>query len=270
MTEDEQQRFEELLCSMLDALADGAKLEHASRAAGVNEKYIFKAIKQSEAGNPIYRIDWRNEGTRQFCELVELARRMGRVAREQELRGIVIAGEVQYVLDPWLLTRFGDDDDSQALAELNGFPQYPFALDAGGNKIPLLSARHPRPQRQHRPHPHTGRNGTFEKTNSPPRIAAGEQLSGAGTVGRQDAAGIPEIGKHGLPKYHSEWKPDPPPPYARGLRTPAPPPRVFVPSPASPRVATPPPRVAALREQVARGVSNPRPIDNMGRPTAPN
>jgi hypothetical protein len=249
---------EQRLCTMLDALADGAKLTAPYRAA----------IKKSEAGDPDYSVSWRDERSRQFCELVEIAQRMGRVAEEQRLRGVTVNGVQQFVLDPALLARFGDDADAKDMAELSGFPQYPFALDVDGNKIPLLSARHPRPQRQHRPHPHIG--GVRKQENSPPRIAAGEHSSGAGTVGRQDAAGMPEIGKHGLPKYQSEWKPDPPPPYARGLRTPAPPPRVYVPSPASPRVATPPSRVAALHEQVARGVSNPRPVDNMGRPTAPN
>jgi hypothetical protein len=250
--------LEPKLFQMLDALADGAKLQRASRAAGMGNKFIFAAIKQSEASNPLYLIEWRDEGLRWFHELVAFAQNIGRVKREQDLRGVSINGEQQYVLDPALLARFGNDDDSQAMAELSGFPQYPFALDIDGNKIPLLSARHPRPQRQHRP-------------NSPPRNAVSEQSSGADTGPRtQSAAGMPEIGKHGLPKYQSEWKEPAPPPYARGLRTPAPPPRVFVPSPSSPRVVTPPPRVAALREQVARGVSNPRPLDNMGRPTMPN
>jgi hypothetical protein len=232
------------LSAMLDALTLDPKLSRASRAADMYREWIFNCMKLSEAGDTDYLLSWRDERSRQFCELVPLAQRLGRVAREQRLRGVVINGEQQFVLDPALLARFGDDDDSQAMAELSGFPQYPFALDADGNKIPLLSARHPRPQRQHR--------------NSPPRDAVGEQSRGADNgSGAQSAAGMPEIGEHGLPKYRSEWTPAPPPPYARGLRTPAPPPRVFVPSPSSPRVVIPPPR-------------NPRPFDNMGRPTMPN
>jgi hypothetical protein len=220
-------------------------------------EWIFNCIRLSEAGDTDYLLSWRDERSRQFCELVPLAQRAGRVAREQRLRRVTINGEQQFVLDPALLARFGDDADAKDMAELSGFPQYPFALDADGNKIPLLSVRYPRPQRKHR--------------NSPPRDAVGEQSRGAdNALNGQSAAGTPEIANHGLPKYESEWKPDPPPPYARGLRTPAPPPRVFISTPSSPRVATPPSRVAALNEQIARGVSNPRPVDNMGRPTMPN
>jgi hypothetical protein len=206
------------LSAMLDALALDPKLWRASRAAGMYREWIFNCMKLSEAGDPDYSVTWRGEHSRQFAELVPLAQRMGRVAREQRLRGVTINGEQQYVLDPALQARFGDDDDSQAMAELEGYPDFPFAHDIDGNRIPLLSARFPRPQRKHRP-------------NSPPRDAVGEQSSGADTPNVHRAAGIPEIGKHGLPKYESEWKPDPPPPYARGLKTPVPPPRVYVPSP---------------------------------------
>jgi hypothetical protein len=234
--------LEMTLIRILDALALTPKLARAGRAAGMGRTFVHEAIKRSEAGDERYLVQWGGENFRQFAELVPLAQRIGQVKREQDLRGVVIDGEQQFVLDPALLARFGDDADSKDMAELAGYPQYPFALDIDGNKIPLLSARHPRPQRQHRPHPHIG----------------GERKPS------------PEIGKHGLPKYESEWKEPAPPPYARGLRTPAPPPRVILATPATPRVTMPPPRVAALREQVARGVSNPRPLDNMGRPTAPN
>jgi hypothetical protein len=247
------------LLTTLDALADGAKLAPAARAAGVSAAYILHAIKKSEARHPDYSVSWRDEHARQFCELVPLAQRMGRIARDQRLRGVTVNGEQQFVLDPALLARFGDDADAKDMAELEGYQDFPFAHDISGNRIPLLSARFPRPQRQHRP-------------NSPPRDAVSEQSSGADSEEGQSAAGKPqpEIGKHGLPKYESEWKPDPPPPYARGLRTPAPPPRVFISTPSSPRVAARPSRVAALNEQIARGVANPRPLDNMGRPTMPN
>jgi hypothetical protein len=232
--------LEQKLLKMLDAIADdGAKLQRASRAAGMGNKFIFAAIKQSKASNPLYLIEWRNEGLRWFHELVPFA---------QHLRGVTVHGEQQFVIDPALQARFGFDADAKDLAELSGFPDFPFAHDVDGNRIPLLSARHPRAQRRHRPDP-----------NSPPRSAVSEQSRDADTIARQSAAGKPqlEIGKHGLPKYQSSWTPAPPPPYARGLRTPAPPPRVYVPSPASPRVVTPPPR-------------NPRPLDNTGRPTVPN
>jgi hypothetical protein len=125
------------------------------------------------------------------------------------------------------------------MAELEGYPDFPFAHDIDGNRIPLLSARHPRPQRKHR--------------NSPPRLAVSEQSSGADLECRQSAAGKPEIGKSGLPKYESEWKPDPPPPYARGLRTPAPPPRVYAPSPLRAELME---RFKDLKEH---GPVNPRP-----------
>jgi hypothetical protein len=235
------------LLTTLDALADGAKLATAARAAGVSAAYILHAIKKSETRHPDYAVSWRDEHARQFCELVPLAQRMGRIAREQRLRGVTVNGEQQFVLDPALLARFGTDDDAKDMAELAGYPQYPFALDADGNKIPLLSARHPRPQRKHR--------------NSPPRNAVGEQSRGADTESEQSAAGMPI----------RDWRPDDPePPYSRNVRCAADPPRVFVSTPSSPRVAAPPSRVAALNEQIARGVSNPRPVDNMGRPTMPN
>jgi hypothetical protein len=233
---------EQKLVAMLDALADGAKLTGASRAAGMYRKYIFAAINKSEAGDPDYSISWRDECSRQFCELVPLAQRMGRVAQEQRLRGVAVNGDVQYVQDPALLARFGFDDDAKDMAELAGFPDFPFAHDVDGNKIPLLSARHPRPQRQHRP-------------NSPPRPSVGEQSSDANTRSELGTAGKPqpEIGKHGLPKYESEWKPDPPPPYARGLQTPAPPPRVYAPSPLRAELME---RFKNLKEN---GPANPRP-----------
>ena len=236
------------LLTTLDALADGAKLAPAARAAGVSAAYILHAIKKSEARHPDYSVSWRDEHARQFCELVPLAQRMGRIAREQRLRGVTVNGEQQYVLDPWLLARFGDDDDSAAMAELAGYPQYPFVLDAGGNRVPLLSARFPRPQRKHR--------------NSPPRIAAGAQTSGAGTVGRQDAAGSFPI---------RDWRPDDPEPaYSRNVRCAVPPPVVNIPTPASPKVPkADSPLVADLRQHLAQRPTHPRPVDNRGRPTMP-
>ena len=233
------------LISILDAIGDGAKLQRASRAAGMGNKFIFGAIKQSKADNPLYLIEWRNEGLRRFHELVSIARRMGQVKREQDLRGVTINGEQQFVLDPALLARFGSDDDSKDMAELAGFADFPFAHDVDGNRIPLLSARHPRPQRQHRP-------------NSPPRDAVGAQSSDAGT-GEQSAAGKPQ----------REWRPDDPlPPYAREVFTPAPPPRVFVPTPATPHMS---PLKADLLQRLAmlkeHGPANPRPLDRNGRPT---
>ena len=227
MTENE---LEETLCKMLTALAAGAKSQSASRAAGMGRKFIFSAIKRSEAGDPLYSVSWLDESSRQFCELVPIARRMGHVKREQKLRGVTINGEQQYVLDPALLARFGDDADSAAMAELSGYEEFPFAHDVDGNRIPLLSARFPRPQRQRTPHPW--------KRNSPPPDAVSEQSSGADKVGKQNAAGSLPI---------RDWRPDDPePPYSRRVRCAAPPPIVHVPSPASPRVATPPPRVVAL------------------------
>jgi hypothetical protein len=240
--------LEQKLFQMLNALADGAKLQRASRAAGMGNKFIFAAIKQSKAGNPLYLIEWRDEGSRWFHELVTFAQNIGRVKREQDLRGVVINGEQQYVLDPALLARFGSGDDSKDMAELAGFPQYPFALDVDGNRIPLLSARHPRPQRQHR--------------SSPPCNAVSEQSCGADTgVRAQSAAGMPL----------REWRPDDPlPPYHRQVYTAAPPPIVHIPSPASPKASkADSPLVADLRRYLAQPPSHPRPVDRNGRPTMP-
>jgi hypothetical protein len=229
--------LEPKLFQMLDALADGAKLQRASRAAGMGNKFIFAAIKQSKASNPLYLIEWRNESSRWFHELVMFAQNMGRVAREQRLRGVTVNGEQQFVLDPALLARFGSDDDSKDMAELAGFPQYPFALDVDGNRIPLLSARHPRPQRQHRP--------------SPPRNAVSEQSCGADSRRTQSAAGMPL----------REWRPDDPlPAYAREVFTPIPPPVVNIPTPASPKMPkADSPLVADLRRHLARAPLHPRP-----------
>ena len=223
--------LERTLVRILDALALTPKLARAARAAGMGRTFVHEAIKRSEAGDERYLVQWGGGNFRQFAELVPLAQRIGQVKREQYLRGVTINGAVQYVRDPWLLARFGEDDDSQAMAELEGFPQYPFALDAGGNKIPLLSARHPRPQRQHTPHPHTGRNGTFGKPNSPPRV-----------------------------KPEREWRPDDPlPPYAREVYTRTPPPIVNIPTPATPRVRADSPLVADLLRHLERPPLHPRP-----------
>jgi hypothetical protein len=239
--------MERELISILDAIASGERRVDA---------VVRESVAICDSGDERYVIRWRGEGFRKFSELVVIARREGDVRREQQLRGIVIDGEVQYVKDPALLARFGSDDDAAAMAELAGFPQYPWALDVDGNRIPLLSARHPRPQRQHRPHPHSGRNGTF----TPPRQVS-EQSSGADK--RDDgAAGSP------LPPWH------------RDARTPAPAERVAMPAlpnamtdyleknlPKPPRVMSP--LVADLMERAARKPTNPRPVDRAGRPTMP-
>jgi hypothetical protein len=253
--------MDETLIKMLNALSLDPKLERASRAAGMGRKFIFAAIKRSEAGDPDYLVTWGGETLRKFSELVPFAQRMGRVKREQYLRGITIDGEVQYVIDPALIVRFGDDDDAPFMAELAGFPDFPFAHGIDGARIPLLSARHPRPQRQHTPHPHTGRNGTYEKPNSPPRVAVGEQSSGADRVGKQNAAGDLPI---------RDWRPDDPePPYSRRVRCAAPPPVVNIPTPASPRVRAESPLTADLRRHLERPPTHPRPIDRNGRPMMP-
>jgi hypothetical protein len=253
--------MEETLIKMLDALALNPKLERASRAAGMGRKFIFAAIKRSEAGDPDYLVSWGGETLRKFSELVPFAQRMGRVKREQYLRGITIDGEVQYVVDPAQIVCFGDDDDAKDMAELAGFPDFPFAHGIDGARIPLLSARHPRPQRQHTPHPHTGRNGTYQKPNSPPRDAVGEQSSGADRAKQQSVAGSLPI---------REWRPDDPePPYSRRVRCAAPPPVVNIPTPASPKVRTESPLTADLRRHLERPPTHPRPIDRNGRPMMP-
>jgi len=225
---------------MLDALALDPKLSRAPRAAGIYREFIYTAIERSKAGDPDYLVTWRDEHSRQFAELVPIAQRMGRVAREQRLRGITVNGEVQYVLDPALLARFGDDADSAAMAELSGYTDYPYAHDVDGNRIPLLSARHPRPQRQHRPHPHIG--GERKQENSPPPPNAPLR----------------------------QWLPDDPePPYSRNVYCAADPPRVFIPTPATPKARAESPLVADLRRHLERPPTHPRPIDRFGRPTIP-
>ena len=228
--------LEQILVKMLDVLSIDPKLEPASRAAGMGGKFIHIAIARSKANDQRYSVRWHSDNFRQFAELVPLAQRTGRVKRMEELRGVTINGEVQYVLDPGLLVKFGfpDDSDAKDMAELAGYPHYPHAVDSDGNKIPLLSARHPRPQRQHRPHPH-GRTVPLPT----------------------------------LPPYESEWKPELPP-YHRSLRTAAAPPQVFLPTPATPHVS---PLKAELLQRLAilkeRGPTHPRAVDNHGRLAMP-
>jgi hypothetical protein len=229
------------LCKLLDCVvSNGGTLETASQQAGFGRKYVWKIIKE----NPV--IEWRSEGARPFAEHVTAARKMARVKNEQHMRGVKINGEVQYTLDPWLLEQFGfpDDPDAKDLAELSGYPQYPFALDANGRKIPLLSARFPRPQRPHR------------NRISPPPMQANGQSSHAGDRIEHKAAGIPWTPDCLLPAYH------------RAVRTPATPPIVHIPSEASPKVVSP--LVADLRERLARGPANPRPVDNRGHLMIPH
>jgi len=249
--------LEQKLLQMLDALADGAKIQRASQVAGMGKKFIFACIRHSDARNPLYSVSWRDEGVRRFSELVPIAQRIGRVKREQHLRGITIDGEVQYVVDPAQIVRFGDDDDAKDMAELAGFPDFPFAHGIDGARIPLLSARHPRPQRHNAPHPHIG--GVRKQENSPPPLAVSEQSRDAGT------------GQEGLGAAGSlpirEWRPDDPePPYSRNVYCAADPPRVFIPTPASPRVRAESPLVADLRRYAAQPPLHPRPIDRNGRP----
>jgi hypothetical protein len=242
--------LENRLCKMLDAIAAGAKLSAASRDAGMASKYIFEAINRSKADDPLTSVRWRGENFRQFAELIPHAMNAGRVKRDQDLRAVTINGEAQYVIDPALQMRFGFDDDAKDLAELSGYPDFPFAHDVDGNRIPLLSARHPRPQRKHR--------------NSPPLVAVSEQSSGADMQGRQFAAGKPQ----------REWRPDDPlPPWHRDVHTAAEPPRVFISTPATPRVRADSPLRAELMERLQHlkehGPANPRAVDRHGRLTMP-
>lgn len=232
---------EQKLCKLLDHIVtNGGKLRTASRQVGFGEQYVWKITKE----NPV--IEWRNEGARPFADHVEVARRMARVKQEQFMRGITINGQPQFVIDPTMLARFGaaDDPDAKDLAELTGFADFPYAHDIEGKRIPLLSPRYPRPQRQHRPHPHGGRNRT-----PPPPNAVREQSSDAHRGTEHKAAGVPWTPNSPLPAYH------------RDVRAEAEPPRVFVASEASPKVS---PLVADLRERLARGPSNPRPVDSRG------
>lgn len=193
--------LEPILTAMLDRLAEGSTLIGASRVSGHGDEFIKRAIKQSEAGDKRYVIAWRDESPRQFAELCKLAQAIGDVRRDQELRTIRINGEVQYVVDPTLKARFIIyGDDAADVAELNGYKDWPFAHDIDGNRIPLLSVRHPRPGSQ------------FPRPFRPHRP--------------QPPAPLPQ------------WTPSSGvPPYAKTVKAAVPPPRVIIRSEASPLVA---------------------------------
>ncbi len=196
-------------------------------------------------------MEWRNEGNRPFSELLDIAKKIGDVREWQRLRGITIEGKTQFVMDPALLARFGfpDDDESAETAAMFGFAHYPFALDADGQKIPLMSPRHPRPQRQHRKYPLR----EYQKPKpSPHTSAVSEQSCGADR-------GLAAAKQRGLAL----------PPYARGVNA-KPVPRPFVvpavpaEKPMTPLRAELMARAAALKEH---GPAHPKPIDRDGRPT---
>lgn len=224
--------IDQRLIAMLDALASGAKPSRAARAGGMNLEGFNTLCRVSEHDDR-YVVIWKNE-RRSLSDHVLHARNLGRVANLNALRGITIDGEVQYVMDPALLAKFGfpDDPDAATMAELHGYTDYPYVHDIEGSRIPLLSARHPRPQRQHRPHPHTGRHGTFEKAPTP----------------------APQPVTQG------------PPPYARRTKPPAPAtPKSKL--PLSPMMEA---AVARLRASAAIPPRNPRPTDRDGRPMRAN
>ena len=248
--------LEQKLLAMLDRLALGATFTGAARAADSRLDFFNECVRNSTAGARQYIVTWGDNGERQFCEHVTHAKRIGRVAREQYLRRITINGETQYVFDPALLARFGfpDDPDAKDMAELNGYPHYPFALDSEGRKIPALSSRHPRPMRHRHPHPHTGRNGAFEKSNSPPDHH--DVATAALMVGTRDGP----AGKR-LPTWQPEMDV---PPYARNVSAPVPP-RVTIPTPSSPLAMELREKAAILRQ---RGPLHNRPMTRDGRPMA--
>ena len=174
-------------------------------------------------------IEWRNDN-RPFSEQLDFAKKIGDVAELQRLRGVKIDGEVQWTLDPALLARFGmpDNPESAETAAMFGFPDYPWAHDIAGNRIPLLSARFPRPQRSHRPAP-----PARDPAAPAPAYARGQNKPAVPPVYKIR----PTVGHHG--KQHGVSR------TGRPLT----------------------PLVADLLERAARGPTNPKPVDRNGRPT---
>jgi hypothetical protein len=245
--------LEKRLQTMLSRVAIGANLIGATRVINAPERFGQYCLERSAARDERFKISW-NGSVRFFSEHFEQAQRLGSVARLVEARGVKVQGKQAWTLDLALISKFGmpDDPDAKDIAELNGYPQFPFALDVDGNRIPLLRPVYPRPARQGKPHPH----GRTRWPAQPEQQAA-------------------------LP---------PPPPYARGLKTPAAP----APKPLEPKASAPfpPPQsalddyrkanaaptltkqrtmtplLADLLERQARGPQNPRP--NWAVPTYGN
>ena len=211
------------LIQLLDEVATDGRITAAARHATKDHGRVT--------------LGWRCEMQRPFADLVDIAKRIGDVRELQRVRGITIDGRTQFVLDPYLLERFGMPDDPTAadMAELSGYPHYPWALDAGGNKIPLLSPRHPRPQRSHRPAPQPPKPPKQPDPSKPlPAYARGVNAPATKPVNPLKPT-LGHLGKHPKPK-----------PIMTPLRA-----ELMA-------------RAQALREH---GPAHSRPLDNRGRPT---
>jgi hypothetical protein len=150
--------LEAALCHMCDYIRSRPKLEPASRAAGFGSKYIWNALKRSEAGDPRYLIAWpdRDAGEKiQFFEAVKLAIRQFKLKfsttlYEESERGVprlqIAGGRVMYEEDAELLARFGDGPDAKEIAALCGYPDFPYKHRINENgkeeRIPLTVMEH--------------------------------------------------------------------------------------------------------------------------------
>jgi hypothetical protein len=224
---------EQQICTMLDEIADGARANAAVRNR-------LRSADQS------HRVNWRSEINRPLNECFAIAERMGNVAREQHLRGVTINGETQYTLDPALLERFGmpDDPDAAIMAEMAGYPDYPYAHDIDGRRIPLLSARFPRPQRPHRPEPKAPLPPWHRDARTPVEPAPSPKPISTTRGPYSPASALGDYIKQNSPQPATNPEPAPPTP--------------------KPKVDAP--WAEEIRRRAAEGPKNPLPVDSLGRP----
>jgi hypothetical protein len=147
--------FENRLCMILDRIVQDPKLERACRYVGYSPKYIWSMLKRSGDGDPKYLVRWpdrESEQRIQFCDGVELARRLWRVNFDHTLRadvsvGIPVVqtfqGNVVYEKDPALLAQWGGDTQQarEDAERMGGILDYPFKHKVGASgkleRIPL-------------------------------------------------------------------------------------------------------------------------------------
>jgi hypothetical protein len=155
----EGEELETALCYMLDYIRSRPKLEPASRAAGFGSKWIWTALKRSEAGDPRYLVRWPDRDAPekiQFFEAINLAIRQWKAkfsttlfqeSEEGVPRLQIHGGAVLYEKDPEALAMCGGEGpDAIIMAELLGYKDFPYKhkINANGNpeRIPLVTYEH--------------------------------------------------------------------------------------------------------------------------------
>ena len=142
--------LETALCYLLDYIRSRPKLEPASKAAGFGRKWIWTALKRSEAGDPRYLVHWPDRDAAekiQLFEAVNLAMRMWKAKfsttlMQESEEGVprlqIHGGQVLYEKDPEALAMCGGETpEAYDMARMIGYVDYPYKtrINERGNPV---------------------------------------------------------------------------------------------------------------------------------------